>query len=92
MRRIEADITKEIEKQSVINQKSAVDQINARDARLTQRDQGDLQVRAGTAAANNADALALEEAKRRTAFLEATTVVSRKDLIRNELNIAARKR
>ena len=91
--RIEADITKEIEKQSAINQKSAVDQINARDARLTQRDQGDLQVRAGQiAAANNADALALEEAKRRTAFLEATTVVSRKDLIRNELNILQQER
>lgn len=85
---IESNITKEVEKQSAIRNKSLVSLMDARDSRLTQRDEGDLQVRAGQIAAkNNADALALEEAKRRTALIEATTVTTRQDLLNNELNI-----
>ena len=86
--RIESNITKEVEKQSAIRRKSVVSLMDARDSRLTQRDEGDLQVRAGQIAAqNNADALALEEAKRTTALIEATTVTTRQDLLNNELNI-----
>ena len=86
--RIESNITKEVEKQTAIRDKSSAASAKATDLRLTQRDDGDLQIKAGQIAAqNNADALALEETKRRTALIEATTVTTRQDLLNNELNI-----